>query len=308
MVEELLLDLARRHLKGPVEGLVGRDHVELVVQHEQGFANRLDDAGGHAARSLDNLLRVPQLGDVLKRQHEPVDGVLAGPIGQDPHEEPAPVGGLDFPLLDDERQEHVLRILQQPVIGQLRDDVRQGASDIDGDQATHPLRLQREPLDAQLVVQKDRGNLCTVQEILQIVVRVRERIELTLEFGVDGHQFLIEGLHLFLRCLQFLIGALQLFVGGLQFLVGGLQFLIGGLLFLDRLLQPLFRELQFLQESGLPFLHRCGLSRRCALSRGGLVCPHRFKRHQEQALEGLRLDNSLDCQVDQDDATVSPYS
>ena len=57
MVEELLLDLARRHLKGPVEGLVGRDHAELVVQHEQGFAHRLDDADGHGARSFDDLLR-----------------------------------------------------------------------------------------------------------------------------------------------------------------------------------------------------------------------------------------------------------
>ena len=84
VVEELLLDLARRHLKRPVEGLVGRDHTELFVQHEQGFTDRLHDAGGHAKRGFDDPLRLLHFGDVLKRQHEPVDDVLGGAIRQDP--------------------------------------------------------------------------------------------------------------------------------------------------------------------------------------------------------------------------------
>ena len=141
MVQELLLDLARLYLKDSVEGLVGQDHAKLFVQDEQGFAHRFHDAVGKAARSLDDLLSLLVRGDIQKCHHEAVDGIFGGPIGKDPHGKPDPIDGLDFPLLDDECLKHILCILQQPLRAQLRHDVRQGASDIAGDQMAHPLRL-----------------------------------------------------------------------------------------------------------------------------------------------------------------------
>ena len=97
---------------------------------------------------------------------------------------------------------------------------------------------------------------------------------------------------------------MQFFIGGLHFLVAGLQLFIGGLQFLDRSLQTLFRELQFLPEPGFAFLEWGRRTRRRHLPYGSLVRPHRLKRHKEQPLEGLRLSQFPDSQVDQDNVAI----
>jgi hypothetical protein len=71
----------------------------------------------------------------------------------------------------------------------------------------------------QLGIKENRGNLSTVDQILQIAICGVELSDLAVEFGVDGFQLFVERLQFLLGGFKFLVGGLILFVRGLQFLV-----------------------------------------------------------------------------------------
>ena len=72
-------------------------------------------------------------------------------------------------------------------------------------------RSQCEFSHTQLVVEKDRGDLGGLEQVLEIGVRPAELLDPVRELAVDG--------------LQLLVGRLKLFLGGLHLLIGGFQFL-----------------------------------------------------------------------------------
>ena len=96
----------------------------------------------------------------------------------------------------------------------------------------------REAADHQLVVEEHGSDVGAFEQVVQVVVGAIERIHLAAEFDIDGMQFLVDGLELFLGSLQFLVRRLQLFIDRYQLFVGGLQFLQRRFVFLDDRLEP----------------------------------------------------------------------
>ena len=56
-----------------------------------------------------------------------------------------------------------------------------------------------EPLDTELIVQKNGGIVGAVEEVLHIVVGARQVIDFSLQLRVDGGQLLVQRLQLFFR-------------------------------------------------------------------------------------------------------------
>jgi len=107
----------------------------------------------------------------------------------------------------------------------------------------------REILDVQFAVEKDRGNLRALEQVLQVAVQARQHFVLADHLRIDRLQLLIDRLH-------FLLGSFELFVRGLKFLVdrlillvGRFHFLVGSLQFVDCGLQPLARRHQLLLDT-----------------------------------------------------------
>src|SRR5690349_3324607 len=119
-----------------------------------------------------------------------------------------------LPLSRDQRPKHLLDVWHQLSGGKLRREICDGPSRIAGNEAEYSAGGRREIPDAQLLVEENRRDLGTVEEVSQVAVSVVELRDLAADFGVDGLQFFVERLEFLLRGLQFLIGRLIFFVCG----------------------------------------------------------------------------------------------
>jgi len=88
-----------------------------------------------------------------------------------------------------------------------------------------PRDFRREQLDMQLAVKEEGADFCRGHQVLQIVMRRRDRGKLVFQFRVDRLKFLVHGLEFFLTRLQFLRRRAIFFVDRLQFFVGCPQLL-----------------------------------------------------------------------------------
>lgn len=95
---------------------------------------------------------------------------------------------------------------------------------IDADQVG---RRRREALDAQPLVQEQRGDLGAGEEVVQVVVGPLELIDLLAELGVDRGELLVERAQLLGGGLQLLVGRLQLLVHRHRLFVRRAQLLVG---------------------------------------------------------------------------------
>ena len=120
-------------------------------------------------------------------------------------------------------------------------EFRDGAAVIVGEEAGAAGGAGSEAANAQVGIQKDRGDVGAGDEIVQILVRFAEFLDFRLVLVVEGLQLLVDAFQFLVRALEFLVGGLQLLVRGLEFLVGGFQFLHGGL-------QPAAAVAEFLLE------------------------------------------------------------
>ena len=107
-------------------------------------------------------------------------------------------------------------------------------------------------------------------QVLDIAMGARHAFELGLQLGVDGLQFLVDRLQLFLAGFELLGGRAILLVDRLQFLVGGAQLLVGALVFVMRDAQLRLGDLQLLLKlanlfARRPFRARPPVRRRFAL-------------------------------------------
>ena len=130
---------------------------------------------------LDSLLS----GDVAESEHHPVDDVIRGPIGHDPHLIPVAVPRSDLRLPGRQGLQNVFRVLNQRFVFQIVDDVLQGPADIHFDQVDDGRCLGGETPDGQLLVQENGGYLRGVEQVPHVVVDQGEFIDLGLQLGVD---------------------------------------------------------------------------------------------------------------------------
>ena len=103
--------------------------------------------------------------------------------------------------------------------------MRHGTPDVAEDEVDHGAGRRGETHDAQLVVDEHRADAGAGQQVVHVVVGLREAEHFALQFGVDRAELLVDRLEFLFGRLEFLVGRLQLLVDRLHFLVGGLQFL-----------------------------------------------------------------------------------
>ena len=138
-----------------------------------------------------------------------------------------------------QRAQHAGDVARQMLVGEPGRDVGDRPAEVALDQAEDLGDRRGEALDAQLAVEKDRGDLGVLQQVLLIAQRAVEALDLGVELGVHRLQFLVDRLQLLLGSLELLVRALQLLGDGLELLVRGFHLLVRGLELLDGCLQPL---------------------------------------------------------------------
>ena len=194
------------------------------------------------ARGAELALSLLEAGNVHQRQHDALHRSVFRPVRQHPGEiaSAVPRGHL----FRDGRQgvHHRPRVAGEVHIDQVRSDVAQGPSGIGRSQVEHVRRRCRKPLDAQIRIEEDRGDIGAHQQVGEVVVHGSELVHLLLELLVQRGQLFVHRLQLLLRGGQLLVGRLQFLVHGEDFFVGGLQLLVAGLELLDQVLLLFLRR------------------------------------------------------------------
>jgi len=184
------------------------------------------------------------------------------------------------------------RVIHQIRVEQGRGDVGDRSSDVARNQLCDFARLAGETPHAQRIVQEQGRNVRAIEQVLHVVVDVREFVHFGLQFVVDRLQFLVHGLHLFFRGGQFFVGGLEFLVGGLHFLVGGFEFFLRGLHFLANRLHFLPRHVEFAFQLRDPHAMRWQVTRRGGafdFGRRG----HIAKDDHHHSAQGLGFTNGL---------------
>jgi hypothetical protein len=112
--------------------------------------------------------------------------------------------------------------------------------------------IGRPPLDAHVVVEKDRRDLGALDEILNVVVHPQQLIVLAAELGVDRLELLVDRLHLLLCRFELLVRGLQLLIDRLILFGARAGVLVGALRRVDRHVELLLRPEQLVLQR----LHR----------------------------------------------------
>ena len=104
----------------------------------------------------------------------------------------------------------------------------------DGQQIEDVAGARRGQLHAQQPIEEDRADLGGVDQVLEVVVRERQLLDLDLQLLVDRRELLVDRLQLLLARLELLGGGPQLLVDRLQLLVRRLGLLRLRLVLIDR--------------------------------------------------------------------------
>ena len=216
------------------------------------MADRVDDAVGIGARSLDLPFRRLDLGDVGEGDDHPVDPVVLGAVGQDAADIPGAAFGLDLAPDRGEAGQHRAGIGEQIAVGGERGQIGKRPADIGGDDAEQRLCRRREEPDVELAVEEQRRDVRAVEDVLQIVRCAALPFERLLKLAVEGGELFIERLQLFLRGHQLLVGRLELLVDRHRLFVDRRLLLVGDLEVADRALQLLAGRLELPLELGDP--------------------------------------------------------
>ncbi len=75
--------------------------------------------------------------------------------------------------------------------------------------------------DAQVAVQKDRAQVGTAEQVVDIRIQCTQLLDLALILGIHRDQLFIDRLQLFVRTLQLLVCRHHFLVGRLKFFVAG---------------------------------------------------------------------------------------
>jgi hypothetical protein len=180
------------------------------VEDFSGRAIRDDDAvpGGFKEAAIAHLGGLLTARNIVERHHGAVDLVVAGAVRADRQQVAAAVLILDFALpgvqVVDDVEEQGFEIGNVDLEAEVGDP----AASIGGKQIERLLGLGREAAQAKVVAEHHDGNIDAAEQIVEIVVDLRQ-------LGIAALHFLVDGVELF-------IGALELFLGGEQLFVGAL--------------------------------------------------------------------------------------
>src|SRR6185312_201772 len=284
-LEQLLNALAHRFAAGeakePLAAPVPFEDAVIEIPDEDRVSRQIDKPLllAQAALALaQRLLDVQALGDVEESDDHAVDLVVDRPVGPDAHIDPTAIAAADFVPDRGQVGQDRARILHQTVVFELVRKVRDGPAFVVQRDAEQFGDTLREAFDAQMGIEEQRTDVGRRHQILQIAVRARNRLQLQLQFAIDGLQLLVDRLQLLLAGLELLRGGAVFFVDRLQLFVRCTQLLIRGVGFLADGAQPRLRQFQFLSEPA----HR--------VAGGGLLIAD-----DEVALDLLALEEHHDC-------------
>ena len=77
--------LWRGQFKFPVKGFVGRNYLEITVEHDQRLAHGFDNVLGKLSRFLGSQFQVLAFGDVDESHDNAADDIVGGSVGLDAH-------------------------------------------------------------------------------------------------------------------------------------------------------------------------------------------------------------------------------
>ena len=139
--------------------------------------------------------------NVGEGEHHAVNHVLDGTVRQNAHLMMLPIRQRELPLRGDKGLHHFRDVGEEVDARKLSRQIGQRAPDIARDEPEHSAGRGSKFRNAHFPIQKDGGNLGAGEKILQVIVNAVEFAYPAAQLRVDGFQFFMRRLHLFLRCL-----------------------------------------------------------------------------------------------------------
>ena len=240
--------LLRIDRKGGVEGAARRDDVKRFVKHYKRLANGVDDAVGIGPRRFHCPLGGFSLGYIGKGDYDPLNLGVLGAVRQNATGIPPSIIGLDLAVRRHVAGESLRGVGEEVGVVDQAGEVGQRPADIRSEDAEHRFCGRCEQSDLEVTVQEQHRNLRAVHGVLQIVGGGALPLDRFVELTVEGGEFLVERLQLFLGSFQFFVGRLEFFVDRQGLFVGGRQFVISCLKVVDCALQFLAGGVELLLE------------------------------------------------------------
>src|SRR5690606_36030204 len=98
------------------EGLIRKDHLQILAEHDERHRNRFDDLLGEIPRLLDAR-------DVEERDDDAVDAVIGIAVGGDAAKVGLAAAALDLPLYGRKLLLYGTAIIGERAVGKLRDEI-----------------------------------------------------------------------------------------------------------------------------------------------------------------------------------------
>src|ERR671910_1101104 len=230
LADDLGFRVAEDALRARVPGghrAVGVDRENRVVLHA------VDEQPEAFLARAHERLGMTALRDIEKRHDYALDSVLGRPVRQHSGEIPAALPRPHLPFDRLEVVQYLLCIFRQLVVDQVARDVGERAPDVERQEVEYIPHPGGRELHAKQSIEEDRADFGRVDQVLEVVVRDRQLLDLDLQLLVDGRELLVDRLQLLLARLELLGGRPELFVRRLQFLVRRLRLLDLGFVLLD---------------------------------------------------------------------------
>ena len=157
-----------------VEGLGdqpdGLLHQFVGVGMGEGPKAQLRHDGLLAFPDLIAMDRRPTFGDIVEGDDNPRDPFVFGAVGKHPAMKPATVGGHHLAIDGLELFEDHQGFLVERGVGQFSRGLRQPSVDVDRSDLQQPLRRRGEPLNSQVKVEEDGGQVRAGEEVHLVVI------------------------------------------------------------------------------------------------------------------------------------------
>lgn len=173
------------------ERMVRRYDAEIGIQHCQGLVSGSHDGLCVSVGLLHGCIELLDQAYIYKYDHETIDAVLHRPIGPDPHLKPPPIRRLNLPHPHLQGPENCPEFAREMPISQADRKIDDGPSHITRLKVDDGPDGVGESPDPEVVIKEEYCDLSALQEVLQIVIDLREIFYLSLVFGIDGDEFLV---------------------------------------------------------------------------------------------------------------------
>ncbi len=159
--------------KTAVERRAGGYDAQIMVEHDEGLANRIDDAVGIGAGRLDLLLHRLHLGNIGEGDDHAAYIVVLRAIGEEAPAIPSAAIGLDLVPQRYAGGDDRLCVHNQIVIDEAACDLRQGSAEIGGRHFELRRCGRREESKPEIAIEKECRDAGTVEDALGTFAAVR---------------------------------------------------------------------------------------------------------------------------------------